>query len=721
MCTPAILAAALIGAKVVHASPGLPLVAADSAGADTTHLSATPVLTQVDTTRHLGVADTITVLPPVPVNAERATQSTRSSATSVHLDRSKIARFQPATVSDALLSTPGVYVTRTGPWASQVSMRGLSGERVLVLVDGLRLEMGRGHGAQTSLVSVDKLESVDVLPGAGGAVYGSDALGGVVELNTHKNLLTERSATFLLTARSATPGEENSAMGRVRYTSPGFGAELSAGAGGLDALVTPDGRVPNSSYHEYDISGRATVDLGASWLDFEHTQHETRDIGLPAFGDGAGSHAEFPLQGRDANRLEWLMPAAGRRPEMRVLGSNQRYRTNFVETTADSQFLRGRYVALKTTRADDRTTVTSNGVQPSMTIGALKLNGEVRRETTSGPRYTDVSLVNASGAQTSATRGTGESMPPATRDVLAGGGFYGYTWKHLRLESGLRYDWLHSRADSTPQSFTPELDVTDSRWSAEGGLSRAFGPVTPYGRVATGFRAPNLEERYFNDNVHAGMQLFGNPDLVPEKTGTVEVGVRTGEMAGGHLVATRFSAYRSRVEDLISIKYIGQLYLVPRFQYSNIHHAVLDGIEMQVDGVVGILHASANAAFPRGRDLATGAPIPDIGAARATLDLRAPVARVLPSGSFTVRVRWTDASAKGDLTLSRAAYWTASTELSCVTWGTRLALAVTNLTNTRYYEPLSFIPEPGRTVLLSLRREMALPWPHVNGDAGLRP
>jgi outer membrane receptor protein involved in Fe transport len=86
-----------------------------------------------------------------------------------------------------------------------------------------------------------------------------------------------------------------------------------------------------------------------------------------------------------------------------------------------------------------------------------------------------------------------------------------------------------------------------------------------------------------------------------------------------------------------------------------------------------------------------------------------------------VRVRWTDASAKGDLTLSRAAYWTASTELSCVTWGTRLALAVTNLTNTRYYEPLSFIPEPGRTVLLSLRREMALPWPHANGVAGLRP
>src|SRR5436190_395940 len=115
--------------------------------------------------------------------------------------------------------------------------------------------------AWTRIASVDKRESGDLLPGAGGAVYGSDALGGVVELNTHKNLLTQRSATFMLTARSATPGDENSAMGRLRFTSPSLGAEVSAGAGGLDALVTPDGRVPNSSYHEYEVSGRVSARL----------------------------------------------------------------------------------------------------------------------------------------------------------------------------------------------------------------------------------------------------------------------------------------------------------------------------------------------------------------------------------------------------------------------------------------------------------------------------
>src|SRR4030095_13030034 len=112
-------------------------------------------------------------------------------------------------------------------------------------------------------------------------------------------------------------------------------------------------------------------------------------------------------------------------------------------------------------------------------------------------------------------------------------GFYAVTWQHLRLESGLRYDWLPPRADPTPQGFTPQLHAPARRGSAEGVLSRPFGAVTPYGRVATGFRAPNLEERYFNDEIHGGLRLFGNPDLLAERTGTVEVGVRTAEMAGG--------------------------------------------------------------------------------------------------------------------------------------------------------------------------------------------
>jgi hemoglobin/transferrin/lactoferrin receptor protein len=696
-----VLAATCLCVNSAPASPADTFVAPDSARAG--HAT-------TDTTRKLGMADTVTVLPAVHVDADRATASDRASATTVRIERANLVRFQPSTTADALLAAPGVDVSRTGPWASRVSLRGLSGERVLVLVDGVRLQSGRGHGAQTSLVSVDRLESVELSPGSGGAEFGSDALGGVVELNTHHNLLGERRGSLLVTGHSGGPGDERSGMARVRWMAPNLGAEISGGLGSLGALVTPDGRVPNSSYREDEYAARIQARLGGSTFDLERTSHAAHDIQLPAFSTDAGSHAEYPIQSRGATRLEWTLPGASRRPDLRLLGVSQHFRTGFVETVADSQFLRGRFVATKTSRADDLIDTWSNSIQPSLRLGGLRVYGEYRRESTRGPRATDITVLNAAGAQTSTARTTGESIPPARRDVLAGGVSEAVTWNRLRFETGARYDWLRSRADSTPVSFTPTLDVTDRRWSFEGGLSRPFGAFTPYGRVASGFRAPNLEERYFNDDVHGGLRLFGNPDLRAERSQTVEMGVRAAEMAGGRLVSARLSAYRSYVADLITLRYLGQLYLVPRFQYTNVHKAQLDGIEFEAQTRLGAVQVAANAAFPRGRDLATGGAISDLGAARATFDVRVPVARLLPYGALAVRARWTDASAKDDLTLARPSFWTSSVELSCVLWGTRTALAVKNLTNTRYREPLSFIAEPGRSVTLSLRRELDLPW-----------
>lgn len=721
-CLVAALVAAL-ASPVARADPAAAAsspgpVAADSLAADSAHASVTAtdsaqveaVRAPADTARKLGMADTVTVLPTVRVDADRKPVSDRASATTVRLERAALVRFQPSTTADALLSAPGVDVSKTGPWASRVSMRGLSGERVLVLVDGVRLQSGRGHGAQTSLVSVDQLESVELMPGASGAQFGSDALGGVVSLNTHRDLLGEHHTTLMLTGRSGGPGDERSGMARVRWTAPRFGAELSGGAGSLGALVTPDGRVANSSYREDEYTARMQARLGISTLDLERTRHAAHDILLPAFNDSAGSHAEYPLQSRGATRLEWSVPGSRVRPDFRLLGVEQHFRTGFVETTADSQFYRGNYVGTRTTRAGDDIDTWSNSVQPSLQRGALRLYGEYRQETTRGPRLTDVDIFNAGGAQVSAKQTTGESVPPARRDVLAGGVFDAFTWNQLRLETGARYDWLRSQADSTPASFTPTLDVTDRRWSLEGGLSRPFGAFTPYGRVASGFRAPNLEERYFNDEIHGGMQLFGNPDLLSERSQTVELGVRAAELAGGRLGSARLSAYRSYVDNLITLKYLGQLYLVPRFQYTNVTKAQLDGVELEAQGALHGVGLAANAAFPRGRDLATGAEIPDLGAARVTFDVRIPAPALLPYGALAVRTRWTDASAKDDLTLARPAFWTAALELSCLAWNTRMTLTVKNLTNTRYREPVSFIAEPGRSVMLSFRHELALPW-----------
>ena len=685
-------------------------------------LSVQPVYAQsaaTPTPDKKGVADTVTVLPTVKVDTDRQKLPERSSATTVRMERGKLARFLPMTTADALLSAPGVELAKTGPWSSRVSLRGLSGERVLVMVDGVRLQSGRGHGAQTSLVSVDRLETLELQPGAGSAQYGSDALAGVVNLVTHRSLFAATPATTLtLSGRVSEPGQEQSEYARLRVMGHNLGGELSGGLGRLQYLNTPDGRVGNSGHHEQDVTGRLAYRLGAATFDAEHSRHAAYDIGLPAFSSNSGARGEFPLQARDVDRLEFSMPKSeGYRPEMKLLAVQQRFGTKYEEMTVDTNFVRQRPVGTRSVQASDRIVTWSRSIQPSVQKGPVRMYGEWRNESTSGPRNTNTVVRTLAGTTVSDVSQASESVPNARRDVWAGGAFASFDAPFaIKFETGARYDWLHSRADSTERSFTPRLDVIDQRWSYELGLARPFGAFTPYTHLGSGFRAPNLEERYYNDSFHGGLRLFGNPDLDAEKSVTTEVGLRMADAFGGRLTTARVSAYRSDVQDLITLKYLDQLYGVPRFQYTNVRKARLEGVEAQTDLRTGALTWSANVALPRGKDVKTGEPIPDLGTSKATLDLRFP-AKFLPQGLVSVRGRWTDAVINRDTTVARPAFWTSSAEVSATVYGARLTMAVRNLTNTRYREPLSFIPEAGRTWSFAIRRDVALPAPVRNRKA----
>jgi outer membrane cobalamin receptor len=672
---------------------------------------APPVSDTLAPRRTQRMADTVTVLPPVRVEAPRVLDAGRTTTTSVRLDRSKVVKFLPQTASDALIGVPGVDLVKTGPWASRISVRGLAGDRVLVLVDGVRVNGVRGHGAQSSLVAVDKLDAIELQPGASSAQFGSDALGGVVQFNTHRSLIDSHGATqFTIQTRGSAPDGAWSQSARLRVVGPKLGFEVGGGMGALDALTTPEGRVANSGNHEQNLSGRLMAQLGRTMLDYEHTHNGAYDIGLPAFSDTNGSHGTYPLQAREVDRLELARPGRGVVPDTRVLAAAQVAHTSFNETTVGPYVWNHRVIGTVTTAAEDHVQTFSNSVQPMMRwpgVAGLRLSGEWRRETTSGPRTTVATTRMTNGTITNVKAGVGESMPPAWREAFSGAAFVSPLVRHYRIEAGVRWDELQSHADSTPVSITKELDVTDRHTSLEGGLARAFGSVEPYVHLATGFRAPNLEERYYHDEIHGGMTVFGNPDLVSESSASSEVGVRFND--AGPLQSARVSAYRSDVEDLISIQYLDMLYGRPRFQYENVKQARLDGIEGTAQFRVGAAQIGLYGSMPRAINRETGEKLTDAGTARATFDLTVPVPHLVPYGAFSVRLRWNDAVTGVDSTLARPAFSTTAIELSSVLSRVRTVVAVRNLWNASYREPLSFIQEPGRSIALSLRYDF-------NGD-----
>ena len=127
----------------------------------------------------------------VVVTASRYEQE--SFATPVPIDvvsEDLLARVKPEKVMDLLKQLPGVEVAGEGPFRGLPVLRGLSSNRVLILVDGQRLNNSREStqfaGIQPGLVDLSQVERIEVLRGPASVLYGSDALGGVVNFITRQ-------------------------------------------------------------------------------------------------------------------------------------------------------------------------------------------------------------------------------------------------------------------------------------------------------------------------------------------------------------------------------------------------------------------------------------------------------------------------------------------------------------------------------------------------------
>ncbi|MFJ5489247.1 TonB-dependent receptor [Hansschlegelia beijingensis] len=135
-------------------------------------------------------SDDAAQLEEISVTANRieGPQAAIGSAVS-SISRKELEQRQIRVVSDALRELPGVAVNRTGPIgaATAVRIRGAEANQTLVLIDGIRMN-DPGASAEFDFANLLNLEveRIDVLRGPQSALYGSDAIGGVVNIVTRR-------------------------------------------------------------------------------------------------------------------------------------------------------------------------------------------------------------------------------------------------------------------------------------------------------------------------------------------------------------------------------------------------------------------------------------------------------------------------------------------------------------------------------------------------------
>ncbi|KAF1011642.1 MAG: Vitamin B12 transporter BtuB [Pseudomonas fluorescens] len=129
-------------------------------------------------------------LPDVVISANREVQARNDSAPATTVfTRDDIDRLQPTSVTDLLNRVPGVQVTQSGGRGNLTGLyvRGTGTAQTLVLVDGQRIGSASSGTSNLQYLNVQQIERVEVLRGSRSVIYGSDAIGGVVQIFTRRN------------------------------------------------------------------------------------------------------------------------------------------------------------------------------------------------------------------------------------------------------------------------------------------------------------------------------------------------------------------------------------------------------------------------------------------------------------------------------------------------------------------------------------------------------
>jgi vitamin B12 transporter len=128
-------------------------------------------------------------LPDTLISANRQVEARNdSSAANTVFTREDIDRLQPSDVPDLLRRVPGVQVAQTGGRGSLpgIYIRGTQSAQSLVLVDGQRIGNSTSGDSNLQHLNIEQIERVEVLRGSRSVIYGSDAIGGVIQIFTRR-------------------------------------------------------------------------------------------------------------------------------------------------------------------------------------------------------------------------------------------------------------------------------------------------------------------------------------------------------------------------------------------------------------------------------------------------------------------------------------------------------------------------------------------------------
>lgn len=196
----------------------------------------------------------------VTVTATRSAREVRQIPLNVGtMSRDEIEQSNPLSTGTALTSAANVNPVGDGPFGVRPRLRGLDSTRVLVLVDGERMNTARlatgRAGAETGLVAVDSVDRIEIVNGAGTVMYGSDALGGTINILTNEPAFAQKQRVFY-GFNGFYSSNENGRRGTLTFGTEGPRVSIRGQAGTEEFDNYTAGKIGTEDTTQYFTSGQ---------------------------------------------------------------------------------------------------------------------------------------------------------------------------------------------------------------------------------------------------------------------------------------------------------------------------------------------------------------------------------------------------------------------------------------------------------------------------------
>jgi len=529
---------------------------------------------------------------------------------------------ETSALGKVLEKLPGISSIGTGPEAGKPVIRGLSGNRIRVMKDGVPMEHYQFSFRHQPVLNLAQADRVEVVEGGAGILYGSDALGGAA------NVITKPLPAGI-TGRSYLNGTLKSQyFSNNRERSGGVDLEGASGVVGYrfgftarhaDNFRTPDeatysetnnmgdpkftGELPYTNFNQY--SGFALVGVSGSFGNlmtiYDHYDSEQNYL----LGDGNPIGQNLKNDNIKIKGNFFVSSKVTLKPTL-SLQRNTRQATEGVDFESNPDWkvdlVRSVYVA----RLD---------------LNHTDLYG------LSGTVGIDLNVQNQE------TRASG-LLPNA--DVFDVGlyVFEEYSYNDLILNAGLRYDYREHEAEANAAMSLPDTvagetdDVLTQAYSVFSGSAGAGYRLTEYLTLASnfslGFRAPDLFELHAC-GIHGGVQAFqiGNPYLEPERSYSIDASLRLNM----DRAAAKATIYYNRIDNYIFLRNRGSDTTIGTttlpILVADQTNGIINGIELsgEVD-VLSWLRINAAYSAINSENRATDEELPLMPADKITVGLR---------------------------------------------------------------------------------------------------